>query len=58
MPQRFTNETDQILALMETLAPEARWLNDEETLTYLHDCVSDRAASRRGPTRPFISMRS
>jgi len=51
--ERFTNETDQILALMETLAPEARWLDDEETLTYLHDCVSDRPHRVAKPATPF-----
>jgi type IV secretion/conjugal transfer VirB4 family ATPase len=50
---RFTNETNQILALMETLAPEARWLADEETLTYLHDCVSDRPHRVAKPDTPF-----
>lgn len=50
---RFMLETDQILALIETLAPEARWLDDEETLTYLHDCVSDRSHRVARPTTPF-----
>lgn len=38
----FEAETDQLRDLMETMAPEACWLDDEQTLTYLHDCVSDR----------------
>ncbi|HRF99286.1 MAG TPA: hypothetical protein PLZ51_28935, partial [Aggregatilineales bacterium] len=28
-------EADQFIALLETAMPEARWLSDEETLTYL-----------------------
>ena len=40
--ERFQQEADQFIALLETAMPEARWLSDEETLTYLHDCVSDR----------------
>ncbi|MBX3429990.1 MAG: conjugal transfer protein TrbE [Hyphomonadaceae bacterium] len=51
--ERFQLETDQILALIETLAPEARWLSDEETLTYLHDCVSDRPHRVAKPETPF-----
>ena len=33
--------------------PEARWLSDEETLTYLHDCISDRAHRVAVPDAPF-----
>ncbi|HCK84677.1 MAG TPA: conjugal transfer protein TrbE [Hyphomonadaceae bacterium] len=50
---RFTNEADHILALIETLTPEARWLDDEETLTYLHDCISDRPHRIARPATPF-----
>lgn len=50
---RFIQETDQLLALLETLMPQASWLNDEETLTYLHDCVSDRPHRIAVPTTPF-----
>jgi type IV secretion system protein TrbE len=51
---RFFAETDQFLALLETLMPQARWVSDEETLGYLHDCVSDRHLSTlRVPDVPF-----
>lgn len=50
---RFRQETDQVLALFETFAPEARWLDDEDTLTYLHDCVSDRPHPVAVPSTPF-----
>lgn len=49
----FQQATDQILALFETMMPDARWLSDEETLTYLHDCVSDRRHKVAVPKTPF-----
>ncbi|HVK82029.1 MAG TPA: conjugal transfer protein TrbE, partial [Verrucomicrobiae bacterium] len=51
--ERFTFESDQLLALFDTLMPEARWLSDEETLTYLHDCISDRPHRVAVPKTPF-----
>ncbi len=50
---RFLQESDQLLALLEALMPEARWLTDEETLTYLHDCISDRPHRVSVPPTPF-----
>ncbi len=49
----FEAETDALLNLVETFAPEARWLSDEETLTYLHDCVSDTPHRVAVPNTPF-----
>jgi type IV secretion system protein VirB4 len=49
----FEAETDQLRNLLETMAPMARWLDDEETLTYLHDCVSDRSHRIAVPAAPF-----
>jgi len=49
----FLQTTDQMLALYETIMPEARWLSDEETLTYLHDCISDRPHRVAVPRTPF-----
>jgi type IV secretion system protein VirB4 len=52
--KRFLEESDQLLALFETLMPSATWLNDAETLGYLHDCVSDRRMGRVAvPPTPF-----
>ncbi|MBL8548261.1 MAG: conjugal transfer protein TrbE [Hyphomonadaceae bacterium] len=51
--ERFVAESEQLLALLETMAAEARWLNDEQTLTYLHDCVSDRPHRVVAPETPF-----
>jgi type IV secretion system protein VirB4 len=50
---RYMEESDQLLALFETLMPEARWLTDEETLTYLHDCISERPHRVAVPATPF-----
>ena len=51
--ERFVQESDQLLALFETLMPEASFLSDQETLTYLHACVSDRANRVAVPATPF-----
>jgi type IV secretion system protein VirB4 len=45
---RFVAETDRALDLLAGFMPEVRALGDEETLTFLHHCVS----SRRHPVRP------
>ncbi len=51
---RFQHETDQFLALFETLMPQCAWLSDAETLGYLHDCVSDRRMDMLAvPETPF-----
>ena len=49
----FVQETDQCLALFETLMPQAHWLSDEATLTYLHDCISERPHRVAVPATPF-----
>jgi type IV secretion system protein VirB4 len=49
----FESETDQLKALMETLTASAGWLSDEETLTFLHDCISDRSHRVAVPQTPF-----
>lgn len=51
--ENFIERTDQLMALFETMVPMAAWLNDEETLTYLHDCISDRPHRVAVPTTPF-----
>ena len=38
----FVDRTDRILQLIEGFMPECAWLDDAETLTYLHGCVSCR----------------
>src|SRR6202790_3835388 len=34
----FIDRTDRVLALIEGFMPETGWLDDPETLTYLHSC--------------------
>jgi type IV secretion/conjugal transfer VirB4 family ATPase len=51
--ERFMHETEQLVTLFETLMPEAHWLSDEETLTYLHACISDRPHRVAVPSTPF-----
>ena len=36
----FVDRTDRVLGLLEGFVPEAAWLSDAETLTYLHSTVS------------------
>lgn len=38
----FIDRTDRILALVEGFVPEAAWLSDSETLTYLHSTISTK----------------
>ena len=42
-----------MLALIEGFMPEADWLDDEETLTYLHSCISTRRQRVRVPETPM-----
>lgn len=50
---RFREETDSVAALIEKMLPHAAWLDDEATLSYLHDCVSDRPHRVAVPETPF-----
>ena len=49
----FIDRTDRVLALIEGFMPEAEWLDDEETLTYLHSCISTRRQRVRVPETPM-----
>ncbi len=49
----FLTETDRFLGLLEAVMPEIRWLNDVETLTYLHSTVSTRHHPVAVPEVPF-----
>jgi len=49
----FIDRTDRVLALVEGFMPEAAWLSDEETLTYLHSTVSTRRHAVRAPETPM-----
>lgn len=49
----FIDRTDRVLALIEGFMPEADWLDNCETLTYLHSCISTRRQRVRMPETPM-----
>jgi len=49
----FADRTDRLLRLIEAFMPECRWLDDGETLTYLHGCVSTKRHRVRVPETPM-----
>ncbi len=49
----FADRTDRLLRLIEAFMPECRWLDDSETLTYLHGCVSKHRHRVRVPETPI-----
>jgi type IV secretion system protein TrbE len=49
----FADRTDRVLQLVEGFMPECRWLDDGETLTYLHACVSTKIHRVRVPEIPM-----
>ncbi|MDE2364302.1 MAG: conjugal transfer protein TrbE, partial [Hyphomicrobiales bacterium] len=49
----FLDRTDRILQLVEGFVPECTWLDDPETLTYLHSTVSTRYQRVRVPETPM-----
>lgn len=48
----FTDRTDRVLALLDGFMPECGWLDDGETLTYLHSTVSTHRHRVRVPETP------
>jgi type IV secretion system protein TrbE len=40
--EAFVAETERFFGLLEGVMPEVAWLDDGQTLTYLHGCVSTR----------------
>ena len=49
----FADRTERLLRLIEAFMPECRWLDDGETLTYLHGCVSTHRHRVRVPETPM-----
>ena len=49
----FIDRTDRVLQLVEGFMPECRWLDDGETLTYLHSTVSTKRHRVRVPETPI-----
>jgi len=48
----FVDRTGRMLHLIEGFMPEAEWLDDSETLTYLHSCISTKVQRVRVPETP------
>jgi len=48
----FIDRTDRVLHLVEGFMPEAEWLDDAATLTYLHSTVSTKRQRVRVPETP------
>ncbi|WP_422059584.1 conjugal transfer protein TrbE [Sphingopyxis sp.] len=48
----FIDRTGRMLHLIEGFMPEAEWLDDSETLTYLHSCISTKVQRVRVPETP------
>jgi type IV secretion system protein TrbE len=49
----FIDRANRVMQLIEGFMPEAAWLSDEETLTYLHSCVSTKRHRVRVPEIPM-----
>ncbi|MGX5805132.1 conjugal transfer protein TrbE [Bradyrhizobium sp. Arg314] len=49
----FVGRTDRVLNLIEGFVPEVDWLDDTETLTYLHSTISTRRHRVRVPETPM-----
>jgi type IV secretion system protein VirB4 len=49
----FVAASDRVLDLLAGFMPEARALDDEETLTFLHGCISDRRHRVAVPQTPM-----
>ena len=49
----FIDRTDRVLLLFEGFVPEVEWLDDTETLTYLHSTVSTKHQRVRVPETPM-----
>ncbi len=49
----FTSRSERLLDLFDGFMPEAAWLSDEDTLTYLHSTISTRRQTVRVPETPM-----
>jgi len=49
----FADRTERVLALLDGFMPECRWLDDSETLTYLHSTVSTNRQRIAVPETPI-----
>jgi type IV secretion/conjugal transfer VirB4 family ATPase len=49
----FVDRTDRVIQLIDGFMPECAWLDDAETLTYLHGCISTKRHRVRVPETPM-----
>ena len=49
----FVDRTNRVIQLVEGFMPEVEWLDDGETLTYLHSTISTRQQRVRVPETPM-----
>jgi type IV secretion system protein TrbE len=49
----FVDHTDRVLQLFEGFIPEVGWLDDSDTLTYLHSTISTKRQRVRVPETPM-----
>lgn len=49
----FIDQTSRVLQLVEGFMPECAWLDDQDTLTYLHSTISTRRHRVRVPEIPM-----
>ncbi|KAB2773965.1 conjugal transfer protein TrbE [Brucella anthropi] len=49
----FIDRTDRVLGLLDGFMPECDWLDDSETLTYLHSTISTNRHRVRVPETPM-----
>lgn len=53
----FVDRTERLLRLIDGFVPEVAWLDDGETLTYLHSCVSPAVTASAFPRSRCIWTR-
>lgn len=51
--ETFISQTNRTFDLLDALMPESVWLSDDETLTYLHNCVSTKRHPVETPATPM-----
>ena len=51
--EAFRDQTERLLKLFEGFMPECAWLDDEESLTYLHSTISTNAQKIGVPETPM-----
>ena len=49
----FVDRSNRVLQLIESFMPECSWLDDQETLTYLHSTISTKRQRVRVPEIPM-----